>query len=560
MSSSDHDFDARNDETIARKAMSTQNQIDAIEKTRSISAEAAHKKFGRYILKSKIGQGGMGAVYLAFDTSLDRDVALKLPIVTDTIAKERFLREAKAAANLNHPNLCQVFDIGEIHGQLFLTMPLIPGQTLKKYVSAKNKLGEKPIAMLVRKIALAMQSAHESKIVHRDLKPGNIIVKEHKDPVILDFGLARRVQGDKSLTQTGTAMGTVSYMPPEQIRGKPDEISASCDIYSLGIILYELLTGRTPFEGDPFAIISATLFDAPPMPSQFRDGLSGDLEDICLRAIEKEPSGRFQSMAEFASELTTFLNAIPSKRSANELPELPSQDSAPQEVAVSTLRNSFGPNMLQPTAQPKTKSSTSSSITISTELFDGWLSGHKKWLVFASVTSVLIVLVQSICAVLQLVFLVNGPGALGTINSIFSMVVSLLCFAIGGLTIFHFFTSKQLPWLKILAILAPLLLIVELFSTGFVFGLQPKEATSGGIFGHMVDSMKDDAKKKLGEERANEMASVYSPFEEIESSQSMGQFIGWSFVKFMICCLSFLHFVLLSKFFSSSTLVDLSGN
>ena len=227
--------------------------------------EPLPEQFGRYRIIKRLGQGGMGSVYLAQDTHLERPVALKVPDFgnhEDPEARRRFLEEARTAATLDHPYLCPVYDAGEIDGQLYLTMAYIEGQSLAALIGDSG-WPQRQVAALVGKLALALQEAHTRKVVHRDLKPANVMIKttgQRREPVIVDFGLAHRDNPEEQrLTKSGQVMGTLGYMAPEQIRGDLKQIGPACDIYALGVILYELLTGRLPFNGSGLAIAGQIL-------------------------------------------------------------------------------------------------------------------------------------------------------------------------------------------------------------------------------------------------------------------------------------------------------------
>jgi formylglycine-generating enzyme required for sulfatase activity/serine/threonine protein kinase len=277
------------------------------------------ERFGRYRVLKLLGKGGMGSVYLAEDTALGRQVALKVPYFSPGSGPEvlqRFLREARLAATLHHPNICPVYDVGQTDGIDYLAMAFIPGRPLAAYVDPANPLPPNRAAALVRKLAQALQEAHESGVIHRDLKPANIMINSRGEPVIMDFGLAYSQQaGDARLTESGMVVGTPAYMSPEQIRGETQGLGPLCDVYSLGMILYELLAGRVPFHGPPVVVLGQVLTQEPPPPSALRADVDPRLEAICLRAIAKKPEARYEDMAELAEVLGVWLRA--DKRSAS---------------------------------------------------------------------------------------------------------------------------------------------------------------------------------------------------------------------------------------------------
>lgn len=272
----------------------------------SPSWPGANGVFGRYKIEKKLGEGGMGAVYLAHDTLLDRPVALKIPVFAGNleVASARFLREARAAAGLAHPNICPIYDVGEIGGTHFLAMAFVKGDTLAERVKGNTPMDPTEAARVVRSIASAMQFAHNRGVIHRDLKPVNVMIDDRGEPVVMDFGLARRSsESGAKLTLQGDVMGTPAYMPPEQVSGDVARMGPGCDIYSLGVVLYHLLTGDVPFKGDMFAILSQIALDPPPPPSSRRPGLDPRFDSIVLKAMAKKPEERWKTMQALADVL-----------------------------------------------------------------------------------------------------------------------------------------------------------------------------------------------------------------------------------------------------------------
>ncbi len=266
--------------------------------------------FGRYRLVKQLGRGGMGTVYLAHDPILERDVGLKVPhtdVLRSPQALERFYREARAAARLNHRNICQIHDVGSFEGQHFITMAYVEGVPLSARVAP---LVDQPrvVAELVRTLALALDEAHRQGVIHRDLKPANIMLDARGQPVIMDFGLARRVEhGQATHTSQGIILGTPAYMPPEQALGDAATVGPRSDVYSLGVVLYELLAGRVPFDGTVSAVLVQVIHEQPAPPSALRSGVDPRLEAICLKAMAKRPEDRFADMEEYAAALDDYL-------------------------------------------------------------------------------------------------------------------------------------------------------------------------------------------------------------------------------------------------------------
>lgn len=269
------------------------------------------QSFGRYQIKRQLGQGAMGAVYLARDTQLDRDVALKIPKVGlaghDEFLK-RFKREAQSAANLNHPGICPVFDFGEQDGLPFITMAYIEGEPLSRFVGRKQ-VDNQWVADTVQKIADALAHAHEQGVVHRDLKSANVLVNRGGEPIVTDFGLAVRVdQNDETrITQVGALVGTPAYMSPEQIEGESSLIGPPSDVYALGVILYELLAGELPFRGSMGSLIAQITRDEPKSPIKRNPDADPGLCDLCLKMMSKRASQRPESMAAVAKLLSDLV-------------------------------------------------------------------------------------------------------------------------------------------------------------------------------------------------------------------------------------------------------------
>ena len=271
-------------------------------------------KFGRYRVEKLLGEGAMGSVHLAHDTQLNRKVALKIPKFRRGDSAElieRFCREARAAANLRNASICPIYDVGEIDGMRYISMAYIAGRPLSNYTRGGSFLRQRHAAMLVRKIALALQDAHDNGVVHRDLKPSNIMIDKKNRPIITDFGLACQIDQQESprLTQEGAIVGSPAYMSPEQVEGHRNLIGPACDIYSLGAILYELLTGQTPFEGSIAFVIGQIVSAEPSRPSELRPSLDRDLETICLKMLEKTIEDRYASMNEVTQALTEYLQS-----------------------------------------------------------------------------------------------------------------------------------------------------------------------------------------------------------------------------------------------------------
>jgi serine/threonine protein kinase len=297
-------------------------------------------EFGRYRIVRALGRGAMGTVYLAEDTQLLRQVALKTPRFTQESTPdllERFYREARAAATLRHPNICPVYDVGQIEGTHYISMAFIEGHPLSAFIHAAKPQPERQILMVVRKLAQALADAHEHGIVHRDLKPANIMVDKRNEPIIMDFGLAQQLKRDTNIriTQSGMMIGTPAYMSPEQVDGESDKIGPPTDQYSLGVILYELLTGQLPFRGSIAAVLGQIVMKDATPPGQLRPGLDPRIESACLKMMAKQPSDRFASLSAVVAELETILrNPDARPKSADSGEPVTGQNPAPSGSPV----------------------------------------------------------------------------------------------------------------------------------------------------------------------------------------------------------------------------------
>ena len=282
--------------------------------TTTESGFAQPREFGRYELMEEVGRGGMGVVYRARQKTLDATVALKVVRSSQFASADeirRFYAEARAAAGLRHPNIVCVHDVGECLGQHYLTMDFVDSGSLADRL-ADCPLDLREAAELLLTVARAVDYLHHQNIVHRDLKPSNIMLDEQGVPYVTDFGLAKIFEGDSAETASGTIIGTPSYMAPEQAAGKIAEVSPQSDVYSLGAILYEMLTGRPPFvENNPLDTLLQVLESIPEPLRKRNRHIPHDLEAICLRCLEKAPQDRFATAEELATELDHFLKGEP---------------------------------------------------------------------------------------------------------------------------------------------------------------------------------------------------------------------------------------------------------
>lgn len=293
-----------------QSAVETKRQAQQDTGTQSLIPVAGiPEQFGRYRIIRELGAGAMGTVYLAHDALLDREVALKTPSFDgrkDSELIARFERECRAAAKLMHRNICQIFDVGEIDGRHYLSMAYIPGRPLADVIAAGELVDQKACAKIIHRLALALAEAHRQKIVHRDLKPANIMIDEFGEPIVMDFGLARHTDEQTRMTQSGMIIGTPAYMAPEQIQGDRPDVAPTADIYALGVILYEMLTGRLPFSGSIAQVVFKIVSEQAPPLSQIRPDVHPGLEAICAQMMAKDVSRRYQTMQAVAIDIKSF--------------------------------------------------------------------------------------------------------------------------------------------------------------------------------------------------------------------------------------------------------------
>ena len=264
---------------------------------------------GRYQLRRRIARGGMAEVFLAHDRMLDRPVALKVlfpELSTDRNFVERFRREAQAAANLSHPNIVSIYDWGEEQGTYYIVMELVDGRPLSTTLKNEGPMLADRVADIGASVASALAFAHKNGVIHRDVKPGNVLIDGAGNVKVADFGIARAKDSvDDNLTQTGAVMGTATYFSPEQAQGFG--VDARSDIYSLGVMLYEMVIGQPPFTGtNPVAVATKHVSDAPPRPRTVNPNLAPAMESIILTCLAKDPDDRYATADDLRADLVRF--------------------------------------------------------------------------------------------------------------------------------------------------------------------------------------------------------------------------------------------------------------
>jgi serine/threonine protein kinase/WD40 repeat protein len=329
-------------------------------------------RLGTFRILAKLGEGGMGIVYKAEDTGLRRLVAIKVPRfdklhLHDSTSRQRFLREARAAAPIRHPNVCPIYSVGEHHGVPYVVMAFVEGHSLAEQLAGRSRQADCHEAVkLARQVAEGLAAVHAAGVIHRDLKPANILLDKSGQAVLTDFGLARPEQDTEHLTAEGSMVGTLAYMPPEQASGERD-LDRRADIYSLGVVLYELLAGRLPFQGSATRVMGQMLSRNPPPPSQFRPDLDPALESIVLKAMARELENRYASAEAFADALRVW--APPTG------PEVDSESASTETAPIKpfSAEHSLPPTLVHPPRSRQRLWIPATLLGLATLLLLAWL-------------------------------------------------------------------------------------------------------------------------------------------------------------------------------------------
>jgi hypothetical protein len=298
------------------KALAQPATLSVPGQTTGAAGRPLPRAIGRYEVLEVIGEGGMGTVYKAHDPQLRRLVAIKVPHFAGpqtarAVAMQRFLREAHAAAGVRHPHVCPIHDVGEHYGMPFVVMDYVEGQSLAGRLAAGHYEDCRAAVTVVRQVADALDAVHARGLIHRDLKPGNILLDTGGRALLADFGLARPLQTAEALTMAGELVGTPAYMAPEQVTPDAGSVGPSSDVYSLGVVLYQMLCGRLPFHGSVEGVLYQIARTPPPPPSHFREGLDPALEKILLRMLSRQPEARFRTARELVEALDRWLAGQP---------------------------------------------------------------------------------------------------------------------------------------------------------------------------------------------------------------------------------------------------------
>ena len=306
------DDDAATSLTIARPSSGIDADADTELEPDDDLARPAHRVIGRFELVGLLGTGAFGSVWKAKDPTLHRFVALKMAHrgAFDPAEADRFFREARSAAQLRHPNIVGVHEVGRDAGRIFIVGDYVEGKTLQD-VAEEGPLPFRETASIASKIARALHHAHERGVIHRDLKPSNVMIDTKGEPIVMDFGLARRESGETSVTLEGRIMGTPNYMSPEQAAGRGHQADRRSDVYSLGVVLFRLCTGELPFRGNFASLIAQIIAEEPPHPAKLNNLAPRDLTTICLKCLRKEPDRRYPTADQAADDLDRWLKGEP---------------------------------------------------------------------------------------------------------------------------------------------------------------------------------------------------------------------------------------------------------